>query len=97
MSGPNSALSPPNSTMTMASTERGIASDSGEMLPFENANRPPAIPANTPATTNPRQRMRATSIPSAAARNGESRTPRSARPNGECVIRLSAIAGDRDD
>ena len=36
-SGPASALRPPSSTMTSASTERGIASVSGEMLPFENA------------------------------------------------------------
>ncbi len=34
---PGAALSPPSSTMTRASTERGMASDSGEMLPFENA------------------------------------------------------------
>ncbi len=78
--------------MTMASTERGIASDSGEMLPFENANSPPATPANAPASANARHRTRATSIPSAAARSGESRTPRNARPNGECVIRTSTIA-----
>ena len=36
-SGPASALSPPSSTITSASTERGIASVSGEMLPLENA------------------------------------------------------------
>ena len=44
--------------MTSASTERGIASDSGEMLPLENANRPPASPANTPASAKPRHCVR---------------------------------------
>src|SRR5439155_14461409 len=48
-SGPASALSPPRSTMTSASSERGIARDSGEMLPLEKAYRPPARPANAPA------------------------------------------------
>src|SRR5262249_19267460 len=47
-SGPNSALMPPSSTMTSASTERGMASVSGEMLPLENANSPPASPAKSP-------------------------------------------------
>ena len=72
-SGPNSALRPPSSTITSASTERGIASVSGEMLPFENANSPPARPANAPANAKPRHCVARTSMPIAAARSGESR------------------------
>src|SRR5262249_40901279 len=53
-SGPNSAFKPPSSTMTSASTERGIASVSGEMLPLENANNAPASPAKAPASAKPR-------------------------------------------
>ena len=40
-------LTPPNSTITRSSTDRCIASVSGEMLPLENANSPPATPAKT--------------------------------------------------
>ena len=87
-SGPNSALRPPSSTMTSASTERGIASDSGEMLPLENANRPPASPANTPASANAaplRARARRCRAPRRAAASRARRAARSRTASARCA------------
>ena len=77
-SGPASASTPPSNAITSASTERGIASVSGEMLPLEKAYRPPASPANPPAQANASHCVRRASMPIASARKGESRTARSA-------------------
>src|SRR5205814_5913538 len=78
INGPAIALRPPSNTITSPSTERGMASVSGEMLPLENAYSAPASPANPPESRNASQRVRPTSMPIASARKGESRPPRKA-------------------
>ena len=74
--GPTSVPMPPSSTMTSPSTERLIEIVSGEILPFENANRPPAIPQIAPAMTKAVHCTRTAPIPIASARSEESRTAR---------------------
>ena len=76
--GPVSVCTPPSSTITSPSTERGTDSVSGEMEPLENAYKLPASPAKPPATMNAVHCCARTLIPIASARSGESRLARKA-------------------
>jgi hypothetical protein len=62
---------------------------SGEIVPLAKANSDPARPAIVPATTKAIHCSRGTRMPIAAARTGESRLARRARPNGACSMRTS--------
>ena len=88
-----SVCTPPSSTITSASTERGTPSTSGEMEPFEKAYIDPAMPANAPATAKAIHCVRGTSMPIASARSGESREARRVKPKGASSMRQrSAMA-----
>src|SRR6478672_12901079 len=76
--GPTSVPMPPSRTMTSPSTERPIEIVSGEMLPFEKAKSPPAMPQIAPAMTKAIHCTRTAPMPIASARSEESRTARMA-------------------
>src|SRR4029077_10912196 len=81
---------PPRSTITRASTERGTERTSGEIEPLENANSAPATPARVPAMVNAAHCTARTGMPTASARSGESRAARSAKPKGEKIVRQTS-------
>ena len=58
---------------------------SGEMLPFENANKAPASPAKKAEITNANQRNLKTGIPMACARTSVSLLARNIHPKGDCA------------
>ena len=88
--GPVSVCTPPSSTITSPSTERGTDKVSGEIEPLENAYSAPASPANDPGDDERRPLLRAHVDADRFGAQRRIARARNAWPNGDATMRQRA-------